>query len=493
MFTVHVRVTDAASGKATPVRLRLTDHTGRTRAPLGRLTDFSTRPGTDVGGQVLLEGRAYAYIDGSCEVPLPAGTITAEISKGPEYAPLTREVSLAEGQIALRFTIDRWANWQEQGWYAGDTRATDLPPHAALLEGAAEGLAVVQLLAYQRPAAGAPAALPNLLAFSGSHEALRSAECLVAVNTRNDHPALGTLSLLHCHRPVFPLRAGDGDDWSVADWCDQCHRKTGLVVWPDLPRLAADRPQGEALAALLLGKVDAFEIAPFSDPEPETLRHYYALLDAGCRPVLVGGSGKDSNAVALGAVRTYARLGSGQALEAGTWIEAVRAGRTFVTSGPLLTLEAGGLGPGSVVRLPPGQPLRLRAEAHSHIPFDELELLAGGSLLATKTASGNRQAAVLETDYVPPHSTWIAARCHAPTRLATGSCVFAHTSPVWVEVAGRPMPVSDEGTRSLDALLEQTAVRAPIDCPAERPRQQLLETIRAARQVLRSRRHASAP
>src|SRR2546429_2281312 len=47
-----------------------------------------------------------------------------------------------------------------EGWYAGDIRAHDLPPHGALLEGAAEGLAVVSLLAYERPPRdGAPPAV----------------------------------------------------------------------------------------------------------------------------------------------------------------------------------------------------------------------------------------------------------------------------------------------------------------------------------------------
>ena len=43
----------------------------------------------------------------------------------------------------------------------------------------------------------------------------------------------------------------------------------GLVVWPDLPRLRSRGAQGEALAALILGKIDAFEISRFEAVEPE--------------------------------------------------------------------------------------------------------------------------------------------------------------------------------------------------------------------------------
>src|SRR5262249_30519079 len=156
---------------------------------------------------------------------------------------------------------------------------------AALLEAAAEDLAVINVLAQQIPPVEERAgALPELLAFSGRQPAASAPGHVVAVNTLNAHPVLGMVSLHHCHRPVYPLRFGapvGPDNWSVADWCDQCHRKKGLVVWPDLPRLTAEDLQGEALAALLLGKVDAFEVSHFGEPEPLVLGDYYRLLDCG--------------------------------------------------------------------------------------------------------------------------------------------------------------------------------------------------------------------
>src|SRR5262249_48816223 len=155
-----------------------------------------------------------------------------------------------------------------------------------------------------------PGAFVNLLSFSGAQPALNGPPYVV-VNTCNTHPVLGTVGLLNCHRIIFPLRFGglDGlDDWSVADWCDQCHRKKGLVVWPDLPRLTAEHPQGEALAALLLGKIDAFEICSLGDLRLTALFDWYRLLACNWRLPLMGASGKNSNTVALGAVRTYARL-----------------------------------------------------------------------------------------------------------------------------------------------------------------------------------------
>lgn len=491
MLTVHVRVTDAATGQPTPVRLRLVDAAGACRMPFGRLTEFATGPGEDVGGQVRLGDVAFAYIDGVCEVRLPPGPVHVEIHKGPEYRPIGREVVLDPGKIALRLTIERALDWRPHGWYSGDGRVQELSPHAARLEGAAEGLDVVNLLAHERAPQrkGGTGVSPvgayiNLLAFSGTQPALDGPPCVV-VNTCNTHPILGTVALLNCHRIVYPLRFGapDGlDDWSVADWCDQCHRKKGLVVWPDLPRLTAEHPQGEALAALLLGKIDAFEICRLGDPQSTALADWYRLLTCGQRLPLMGASGKDSNRVALGSVRTYARLEPNQEFGYGVWIEAVRAGRTFVTDGPLLSLTVNGHGPGSVLTLPTGQTVRIQTEARSVTPFSRLECVYNGAVIAVGEQADEDQAATIEAEAPIAESGWLAARCLG----GDGSAIRAHTSPVYVQIEGQPVRPSADAMAPLQAVLDRTLawVQREARCPKEQHREQLMQTLQAARQEL---------
>jgi hypothetical protein len=480
MFTVHVRVTDRSTGKPTAVRLRIIDGQGNYHPPLGRQARFRTGPGEDVGGQVIVYGRKFAYVDGSCEVPLPPGRICVEVTKGIEYRPLRQELDLAEGRLAIRLTLERWTDERPGGWHAGDVRVHDMTPHAALLEGAAEGLANVQLLARERPALGAiPGAVTNLLAFSGTTAALASEECAVAVNTLNTHPILGSVSLLNCHRPVYPLRSGqpgDRDHWSAADWCDQCHRKKGLVVWADLPRLTDEHPQGEALAALILGKVDAFEVGPAADFDGPAFQLYYRLQDCGYRPVLVGGSGKDSNALPLGAVRTYAHLLPGEPPDPALWIEAVRAGRTFVTTGPLLSLSVSGREPGSPVEFQPGEVVRLCARARDCQPLHAVEIVAGGRVMASAAAPDDRDSLELETDLVCEKETWVAARC----RGAHGR--WAHSGAIRVNVTGQPGEISEERTEPLRNVLRRTLswVNDRADCPTERQRQHLREVLTEA-------------
>jgi hypothetical protein len=492
MLTVHVRISDAATGQPTPVRLRLVDAAGVCRMPFGRLTEFAAEPGADIGGQVRIGGDSFAYIDGLCEVRLPAGPVRVEVSKGPEYLPLCREVVLGPGKIALRLTVERALDWRSRGWYSGDGRALEMSPHAARLEGAAEGLDVVNLLAHERPPQGdRPAAFINLLAFSGTQPALDGSP-LVVVNTYNSHPFLGTVALLNCHRVVYPLRFGapDGlDDWSVTDWCDQCHRKKGLVAWPELPRLTAEHPQGEALAALLLGKIDAFEVCRFVPTQSVGTRgvaDWYRLLACGQRLPLVGASGKDSNTVPLGALRTYARLEPNQEFSYGAWIEAVRAGRTFVTDGPLLSLAANGQEIGSMLSFANASgserpTVRIQAEARSVTPFSRLECVYNGAVVATGATDSEQRSAAIEADVPIAGSGWLAARC-----LGDDGAVHAHTSPVYVQMEGRPLRPDAETMAPLLAVLDGTLawVQREARCPKEQQREQLMQTLLAARQEL---------
>jgi hypothetical protein len=498
MQTVHLRVNDAATGQPTPCRIRLTNAAGEYFAPFGRLTEFATGRNQDVGGNLLLGRKAYAYIDGTCEVALPPGPIHVEIHKGPEYAPQQLEMPLGPGKMALRVGVERWIDLRKDGWYSGDTRTHFLTPHAALLEAAAEDVAVVNLLATEcslpTPAGTCVTAIPNILAFSGQHLALETPGHMVVVNTLNSHPFLGSLGLLNCHRVVYPLSFGGrtGDNWSLADWCDQCHRKGGLVVWTNPSHETEAFRFGEPLADLILGKVDAFELDFFEDSPFDPLADWYALLNCGLRVPLAGGSGKEGNAVALGAMRTYARVPAGEPLTYKGWIEAVRAGRTFVTNGPLLFLDVAGHGPGDRIDLESaGQTVHVRAEARSAMAFDQLELIVNGQVVGSTSASGSPCSAVIEQEVPVDTSGWLAARCRGQ-----GVCegleeqrVFAHTSPIYLRVGGRPM-VADPSVapvflRELEALTVW-AEQSPW-CKTDHQRDQLVGIFKSAHAELQRR------
>jgi len=210
MLTVHVRINDATTAKPTPVRLRISDERGTHYPPLGRDVQFPLGRNEDVGGRLSIERESWFVVDGSCEVPLPAGVpLRVQATKGPEYLPVDETVTLGPGQMALRFTVERMIDMKAKGWASGDARCHFVSPHDALLEAAAEDLDFVNLLVMEQPFPSlngtAYPTVPHLAAFSGQTPALEAHCRIVAVNTLNVHPVLGKVGLLYSHRPVFPL------------------------------------------------------------------------------------------------------------------------------------------------------------------------------------------------------------------------------------------------------------------------------------------------
>ncbi|WP_439627154.1 hypothetical protein [Gemmata sp.] len=438
MLNVHLRINDGRTGRPAPARVRVTSETGAHFAPLGRCAEFPIGRNEVVGGWVKLPGgERWFYTDGSCEIPLPAGVpLRIQATRGPNAVPLDETVTLGAGQISLRFTLEAWAGAAGDGWVSLDTRGHFLAPHDALLEAAAEGLGVVNLLATEQPYPSldgtAYPTVPNLTAFSGQAAALERDGTAVVVNTLNTHPVLGKVALLNSHRPVFPLAFGgeESDDWGICDWCDQCHRKGGLVVWVDAFEPACGVNGGESLVAAVLGKIDAIELSPGTRKVP-LLPWVYRLWDAGVRVPLVGGSGKDSNRTPLGATRTVAKVPAGS-----NWVEAVRSGGAFATTGPHLDFAV--------------TDTECRAAARSRTPFEELAIVANGRPVASTKAESSADGYRAELTGPPPESGWVAARCLS----AAGA--FAHTPPVAVG----PVVRDPEAVAALRKLIEQTRMWA---------------------------------
>jgi hypothetical protein len=133
MLAVHLRINDASTGNPTAVRICVSTTDGTCFAPLGRAADFPTGRNEDVGGHLKVGPERCYYIDGSCEIALPAGVpLQVKATKGPEFASLDETVTLGAGQMALRFAIDRWTNSRADGWKSVDTRCHFVAPHSAL-------------------------------------------------------------------------------------------------------------------------------------------------------------------------------------------------------------------------------------------------------------------------------------------------------------------------------------------------------------------------
>jgi hypothetical protein len=118
--------------------------------------------------------------------------------------------------------------------------------------------------------------------------------------------------------------------------------------------------------------------------------------------------------------------------------DAIRAGRTLATNGPWLELLVDGRGPGDRVEAAAGRrlPVTIRCQG---LGVERLELVGPDGVLARGGAGGDGAPAV-DTTVEVAGPTWLCAVARGPAHPSVpGPVVFAHTSPVWVEVGGRPV------------------------------------------------------
>jgi len=251
-------------------------------------------------------------------------------------------------------------------------------------------------------------------------------------------------------------------------------------------------PQAELVADIALGKIDAVELYPvFEHFNALPYLEWYRYLNCGIRLPTVGGTDKMGADTAVGANRTYAYLGRDPFTFA-NWMKAVRSGNTFSTTGPLLDFQADGHVPGGEITLGAGGgTVEVKAAAQSVQPINRLDVIWNGQIVAAREEKAGAHELSLQSKVRVPGPGWLAARCSAaPEFKVRGLSVAAHTSPVYVRVAGQEVFSAEAGAYFL-ALLEGTQMW--VDNLATRPDRdrydQARKTLTDAREIWHKKMH----
>lgn len=452
---IKVSIVDDKTGQPTPVRIHFRAPDGRYLPPYGHRHEVNDAFFEDYGGDLKLGSTQYAYTDGRLQIELPVGDVYVEIAKGFEWQPVRQRINIQQGQSELVIPLHRVFDWRQQGWVTADTHVHFISPQTAWLEARAEGINLVNLLASQWGDL-----FTNVADITGDICGVSRDDTLVWVGTENRQHMLGHMSLLGVKgEPVFPMCASGSEEsylgdpaWtSMAEWADRCREREGLTVLPHFPT-----PYCEAVADIVLGKVDAVEIRTFTPGlESFNIREWYRFLNCGYRLGAVGGTDKMTSGMPVGGVRTYARLEQDE-FTFGNWAKAVRAGRTFTTSGPLMGMLVEGHPPGDEIRLPAnGGTLEVETWVQSVQPFHEVQIVANGKIVASQAIDEGTLETSLREKVRLEGSGWIAARC--VSRLKVWHCwpihIAAHTSPVYVS-CGDDAPFSPSDAAYMLTLID---------------------------------------
>lgn len=485
-------IVEKGTSRRVPARLHVHGPSGEYLPPKGHHRKVNVGFFEDSSAEFANGLNQYAYVHGLCTIDVPLGPVFVEISKGFEIQPLRRIIYICEDTENVELELEKVLHWREQGWVSSDTHVHFLSPQTALLEGQAEGVNVVNLLASQWGEMFSNVGDFDGRTTLGAKEFGGDGEFLVRVGTENRQQVLGHISLLGYEgNMIDPLCTGGPDEAAIGDplettmagWAERCREQGGLVVMPHAPN-----PQAERAADIVLGLVDALEIMTFNPRRWQisafALADWYRYLNIGYQLPLVAGSDKMDAAALLGGIRTYAKLG---ALEFTYrhWMECIRGGDTFVTVGPLVNVTVEGRRPGGKISLAAGGG---RVAVHWDVESVSVrtrtvEVISSG-LVADQVdydkLSFSGQCSLNITE-----SCWVAIRIRGSV-AGRETDIAAHTSAIFIEVGGRPIFATSDAVAVL-AQIEGSI--AYLDTLAPKSSEAKQARMRAALELAHHRLH----
>ena len=410
------------------------------------------------------------------EVELPAGTYTVTVERGKEYIPLSKEVTIVDSAIEISFPMKRWTNMAKQGWYSGDVHAhrplADVP-NLILAEdlNVAMPLSHWVTVAETSPLSGnrieGAVPRPKWIAVDATHGIypLNSEYEIFTVGGKSH--TLGAVLILGQSEvidqgvpPVRRVAERAHQQGAFLDLEKHSWAWTPMIVplmKPDLFELVNNHcwPTEFAFHSWTIDMASkSMQLETNAQGFTEWgwiefgLKSYYAYLNCGFRMMPSAGTGSGVHPVPLGFGRVYVEVPGEFSYQ--KWRDGLLAGRSFVTTGPMMQLAFNGQSAGHQFDgNPAGTQIRITGTVQSLNSLGRIEVMVNGNIAQTISRSaqvrGEEQVHAVDIDetVLMDGSGWLAVRCfesRSDQRIR-----FAHSAPVFVDVPGQPQaPYQDE-------------------------------------------------
>ena len=434
-----VTILDDATGQGTAVRVSLTGPDGSV-APVPEAAIAVQYGRNDHAEGFASQPDGAFYVDGAFELDLEPGTYRLSLSKGNEYLAQEHEIRLGAGdEVSRTYRLERWVDMPKRGWYSADD-------HIHIRRSPRENPLILKWVAAEDVHVGALLQMGDFWTANFYSQYAWGKDGVYQVEDRfltsgQEEPR--THALGH----TISLGADDlvrfQDQYYHYDQVfDRVRELGGLAGYAHQATSYYFRGYRGMTLDVLRKKVDFVEVLQFCGgftTEPMRNQTYYQFLDLGFKLTATAGSdfpwcGTGGSNAQIGNARFYTKVDQPFTFE--RWRASLKAGHTFVSSGPVIDLTVNGRIPGDELDVARGTTLSIVARAEGHpeqVPLRELEIVGHGRVLARVGAGEAGQSAgrlTVELDLPVDHGLWIAARTRA------GDLQLAHTTPVYVTVDG---------------------------------------------------------
>lgn len=464
---VRGTIIDADTGRAVAARLTIRDADGKwyfpkPAVPEGTAIEYK-RQVSPTSLEMHTTLSAYPFV-----VEVPPGKYQFHVERGKEYMPVDREVVVGEEAVEVKLTLTRWINMAKQGWYSGDVhlhRALDEVPNLVL----AEDLNVAFPLSHwvttaetgpikgNRIPSAVPAPEPILVDATHLIYPLNTEFEIFTIGKRPH--TLGAVLILGQRTIV------DEGVPPVGKVAKQAHAEGAYLdlekhSWAWSPTIVP------------VMQVEFFELANNHCWPSEFAFHswtldmkgdymgletndkgftewgwidfgfktYYAFLNCGLKLRPTAGTGSGVHPVPAGFGRVYVEVEEPFTVK--RWLDGLNAGRSFVTTGPMLRTQVNGRPDGEGIRSEGPQRLKITGRAESAAPLDRIEIIVNGDVRHTlkpdnKPTENKAFISEIDQEIMADRTCWVAVRAfeqHPQKRIR-----FAHGSPIHIEIGGKPI------------------------------------------------------
>jgi hypothetical protein len=436
----------------------------------------------DAAGKAQRTGKLPFWHDhfvcaGAVWLELPPGKYTLEVEHGPESEQYSSAFTLvAGGEKKLAVELKRVVDLPAEGWWPGDLHVHRPVGDIELLM-QAEGLHIAPVITWWNNrnewAKQEPPAEP-LVRFDDN----RYYHVLAGEDEREG----GALLYFHLRKPLAITGAGR-EFPSPLRFVEEAHKRKGVWIdvekpfWWDVPAwLASGQVDSIGLANDHMCRDRMYESEAWGKPRlverlPAPLGNgywsqeiYYHLLNCGLRIPPSAGSASGVLPNPVGYERVYVHVG--RELTWQKWWEGLRAGRSFVTNGPLLRVRANGELPGHIFIVGEGKEVGVEVKAElttcDKIPF--LEVIKNGQVDHKVSFEEFSRTGTLGTVRFDA-SGWFLVRAIADNPKTFR---FASTAPYYVEVGPTKRRVSRESAKFYLEWAKERAGRVRLEDAEQR-------------------------
>jgi hypothetical protein len=421
--------------------------------------------------------RDHFVCDGQATVDLPAGPVSYEIERGPEYIPVRGRIEVRDDQAnRIEGKLSRIVEMSKHGWWSGETHIHRPVKDVELLM-LAEDLHIGPVMTWwnnQNQWSNQPLPEDTLVRFDANR--------YYDVMGGEDEREGGALLFFRLPKPLN-ISNSSREYPSPVKFIEAASAQRGAWVdiekpfWWDVPIwLASGKVNSIGLANNHMNRSGMLENEAWGRPRDTnrlaaprgngwwTQKIYYHILNCGLRipPSAGSASGVLPNPVGYNRVYVYC----GDTLTWDKWWEGLGAGRSFVSNGPLLIAKVADQFPGHIFQSAArkSQDLPIKVQFWSKDPVKQIEVIRDGRVERTVAVDAKNTEQNLGTIHFD-RSGWFLIRAVADE---SKTFRFASTAPYYVEFGDSKQRISRESARFFLDWAKERKARVKLDDPAKR-------------------------